>query len=99
MNYLPYMIVMSLVTYLIRMLPLTLFQKEIKNIYIRSFLYYIPYAVLAAMSFPAILTCSEHVIASAAGMLVAIILAYREKNLLWVAICACITVYVVSLIG
>ena len=52
-----YILVMAVVTYLVRMLPLTLIRREIKNVYIRSFLYYIPYATLAAMTFPAILLC------------------------------------------
>ena len=50
-----YIAVMAVTTYLIRMLPLTLFQKKIRNRYLRSFLYYVPYACLAAMTFPAIL--------------------------------------------
>ena len=55
-QYLPYMLIMALVTYLIRMIPLTFFQKEIKSQFIKSFLFYVPYAVLGAMTFPAIFT-------------------------------------------
>ena len=66
-NYLPYMVVMALVTYLIRMVPLTFFQKEIKSPFIKSFLFYVPYAVLGAMTFPAIFTSGGSVLASTAG--------------------------------
>jgi len=92
--YVPYMIVMAAVTYLIRMLPLTLFQKEIKSVFLRSFLYYVPYAVLGAMTFPAIFTAGGDCIPSLIGTTIAMYLAYREKGLLTVAISACIAVYV-----
>ena len=69
-NYLPYMVVMALVTYLIRMVPLTFFQKEIKSPFIKSFLFYVPYAVLGAMTFPAIFTSGGSVLASTAGCLI-----------------------------
>lgn len=90
-----YILVMAGVTYLIRMLPLVLFKKEITSPFVRSFLYYVPYACLAAMTFPAILTApSSGVIAGAIGLLVALIAAYREKSLLTVALCACAAVFV-----
>ncbi|WP_035767827.1 AzlD domain-containing protein [Butyrivibrio sp. NC2002] len=92
-----YILVMALVTYLIRMLPLTLIRNEIKSKYIKSFLYYVPYATLAAMTFPAILHASDDVRASAMGFLVALILSYRKKSLLTVAACACIVVFVAEL--
>ncbi len=91
-----YIAVMAVTTYLIRMLPLTLFQKKIRNRYIRSFLYYVPYACLAAMTFPAILYSSASVYSAAAGFLVAIVLSLREKSLLTVALSACGTVFVVE---
>ena len=69
-EYLPYILVMAVVTYLIRMLPLTFFQKEIKSPFIKSFLFYVPYAVLGAMTFPAIFTATGHTLASCAGCLV-----------------------------
>ena len=53
--YLPYLIVMAGVTYLVRMLPLTVFRKEIKSVFVKSFLHYVPYAVLGAMTFPDVL--------------------------------------------
>ena len=91
-----YIAVMAVTTYLIRMLPLTLFQKKIRNRYIRSFLYYVPYACLAAMTFPAILYSSASMYSAAAVFLVAIVLSLREKSLLTVALSACGTVFVVE---
>ena len=91
-----YIAVMAVTTYLIRMLPLTLFQKKIRNRYIRSFLYYVPYACLAAMTFPAILYSSASMYSAAAGFLVAIVLSLWEKSLLTVALSACGTVFVVE---
>ena len=86
-----YILVMAGVTYLIRMLPLVLFKKEITSSFVKSFLYYVPYACLAAMTFPAILT------ATAGGILsgvVALIVAYKEKSLLTVALFACAAVFI-----
>ena len=92
-----YILVMAAVTYLIRMLPLALSRKEITSPFIRSFLYYVPYACLAAMTFPAILTATAGgIISGAAGLIVALIVAYREKSLLTVALFACAAVFVVE---
>ena len=91
-----YILVMAGVTYLIRMLPLVLSRKEITSPYIRSFLYYVPYACLAAMTFPAILYATSSVISAAAGFAVALIVAYREKSLLTVAVFACVAVFLVE---
>ena len=95
-NIFPYILVMAGVTYLIRMLPLALAKKEVKNVYVRSFLYYVPYACLAAMTFPAILSATGSVISALCGFLVALVVAWREKSLLTVALCACGTVFVVE---
>lgn len=95
-KYFIYILIMAGVTYLIRMLPITLFQKEIKNVYIKSFLFYVPYAVLGAMTFPAIFFASGNVIASVSGCLVAFYFAYQEKSLLQVALWACASVYLVN---
>ncbi len=86
--------VMALVTYLTRALPLTLFRREIKNPYIRAFLEYIPYAVLGAMTIPDIFFSTASVWSALAGLLVAVILSYREKSLLTVALAACTVVFV-----
>ncbi len=89
-----YILVMAGVTYLIRMLPLTLFQKKINNIYIKSFLYYIPYACLTAMTFPAILYATESPVSALAGFTAAVILAMRKKSLVTVAVFACAAVFI-----
>lgn len=90
-------LVMAGVTYLIRMLPLVLFKKEITSPFVRSFLYYVPYACLAAMTFPAILTSPDGgILPGAAGLAAALAAAYREKSLLTVALCACAAVFVVE---
>ena len=95
---LAYIAVMAGVTYLIRMLPLTVFQKKIKNRFIRSFLYYIPYAVLGAMTFPAILYSTGSVYSALAGLAVAMILAFLEKSLLTVALCSSAAVFLAELL-
>lgn len=89
-------LVMAGVTYLIRMLPLVLVKKEITSPFIRSFLYYVPYACLAAMTFPAILSATSSIFSEIAGFVVALIAAYREKSLLTVAVCACVAVFLVE---
>ncbi len=91
-----YILTMAGVTYLIRMLPLVLAKKEITNTYIKSFLYYVPYACLAAMTFPAILHATDSIYSALAGFAVAIIAAYREKSLLTVALLACAAVFIVE---
>ena len=83
-----YMAVMAGVTYLIRCLPLLCFRRRIRNRYIQSFLYYVPYAVLGSMTFPAIFTSTGSVVPSCVGCTVAVVLAYREKSLLLVALAA-----------
>lgn len=81
-----YIIAMSLTTYLIRMLPLTIFRKPIKSRFLRSFLYYVPYACLTAMTFPSILSSTASMISGAAALAVAVILAYFGKSLIVVAL-------------
>lgn len=91
-----YILVMAGVTYLIRMLPLALSKKEITNTYIKSFLYYVPYACLAAMTFPAILHATASMYSAIAGLIVAVIAAYKGKSLLTVALLACAAVFIVE---
>ena len=91
-----YIFVMAAVTYLIRMLPLALSKKEITNQYIKSFLYYEPYACLAAMTFPANLYSTASLYSALAGLIIAIIAAYKGKSLLIVALAACIAVFLVE---
>ena len=90
-----YILVMAAVTYLIRMLPLALAKNEIKSPFIKSFLYYVPYACLA-MTFPAILKATDSIISGAAGFFVALIAAYKEKSLITVALLACAAVFIVE---
>lgn len=89
--------VMALVTYLVRMLPLSLFRRKIKSRFVLDFLYYVPYAVLAAMTVPAVFYSSNSVISAAAGFLVAAVLAFFERGLLTVAVCACAGVFLTEL--
>ena len=96
MNTYVYIAAMALATYLVRMLPLTVFRKPIKSRFIRSFLHYVPYACLAAMTFPAILSATASVVSAVAGFIVALIAAYREKSLLTVALWACAAVFIVE---
>lgn len=79
-------LLMAGVTYVIRMLPMAVFQRRLENRFVRSFLAYVPYAVLSAMTFPQILYSAGGTAASAAGLLVAMVLAFRGKGLLVVAL-------------
>ena len=97
-EFLPYLIVMAGVTYLIRAVPLAVFNRQIKSRYIRSFLYYVPYAVLSVMTVPAIFLSPDRVIAGAVALVVAVFAAYKERGLLTVALCSCAAVYVTELI-
>lgn len=90
--------VMALVTYFIRMLPLAAFRKKIKSKFVMNFLYYVPYAVLSAMTIPAVFYSSSSIISAVAGVAVAVVLAFFEKGLLPVAVCACAGVFVTELI-
>ncbi|RKM62969.1 MULTISPECIES: AzlD domain-containing protein [unclassified Butyrivibrio] len=92
-----YILVMAVVTYAIRALPLTLIRKEIKSKFIKSFLYYVPYATLAAMTFPAILSATDYWMSSVVGFAVAMVLAFNKKSLLTVASCACAAAFIVEL--
>ncbi len=97
--FLPYLAVMAGVTYLIRALPFAAFNKKIKNRFVKSFLYYVPYAVLSVMTVPDIFFAPGLAAAGAAALVVAILLSYKEKGLLTVAVFSCITVYTVELIA
>ena len=88
-----YILVMAVTTYLIRALPLTLLKRPINNRFLRSFLHYVPTACLTAMTFPAILSATEHPISGAAGLAVGVLLAYKNKSLIVVAIASCAAVF------
>ena len=92
-----YIILMAVTTYLIRMLPLVLFQKQIKNKFIQSFLYYVPYACLTAMTIPAIFYATGSIVSAVAGLAVAVFLGLRGKSLPIVALAACVCVFIVEL--
>lgn len=98
-----YILVMAGVTYLVRMIPLVLFHKKIQNRFVRSFLYYVPYACLTAMTIPDILYSTASFASAAVGLVVAILVARQGKGLLEVALWACAAVFaaerVLPLIG
>ena len=91
-----YLLVMAGITYLIRMLPIVLIKRRIKNRYLLSFLYYIPYAVLSVMTIPAIFYSTSSKISAVVGFAVAVGLAYFEKSLLTVAAFSCAAVFVIE---
>ncbi|WP_338472276.1 AzlD domain-containing protein [Niallia sp. XMNu-256] len=93
-----YIMVMAIVTYLIRVLPLTLIRKEINNSFIKSFLYYVPYVTLAVMIFPAILDSTASPWSALVGFIVAIIISYIGGSLITVSLLACLAVFVVELV-
>ena len=88
--------IMALLTYIPRMLPLAVFQRKIQNRFIRSFLAYVPYAVLAAMTFPEILYSTSSILSGAAGLVAALLLSYFGKGLLTVALSSTAVVFLVE---
>ncbi|MBE6788373.1 MAG: AzlD domain-containing protein [Ruminococcaceae bacterium] len=97
-QFLIYLAVMAGVTYLVRMLPLVLFRRRIKNRFILSFLHYIPIAVLTVMTVPAVFYASSSWISALAGFVVALIFAYLEKSLVQVAAFSCIGVFIAEML-
>ena len=93
-----YLLVMAGVTYLVRMLPLVLVKGKIENRFIRSFLYYVPYAVLSVMTVPAIFYATSSIVSAIVGFCVALVLAYLERSLLTVACAGCGAVLVCELL-
>ena len=93
-----YIAIVALVTYLIRVLPLTLIRKEIKNRFIRSFLYYVPYVTLAVMTFPAIVHATDRIWSGVAALVVGVLVAWFSGNLFLVALSACGVVFLVELL-
>ena len=91
-----YVAVMAVTTYLIRAIPLTLMKKPIRSRFLRSFLRYVPTACLTAMTFPAILTATDHMVSGAAGLVVGVILALKNKSLIVVAVASCAAVFLVE---
>ena len=92
-----YILIMALTIFLIRVLPLTLIRKKIKNKTLRSFLFYVPYVTLAVMTFPAILSATDTPASGIAGFLVALLLAYLNQGLFKVAVGSCLVVFLFEL--
>ena len=97
-DYWIYLVILSVSTYLIRAVPFVAVQKKITNKYVRSFLFYIPYTVLAAMTFPAALYATGNVIAAASGLVAGTVVAFRGRGLTLVAAVCCVTVLAVDFI-
>ncbi len=89
-----YILVMALVTYLIRAIPFVLFRRQIKSRFIKSLLYYLPYAVLTAMTIPDIFTATGNTLTAAIGCLAAVIFSLFGKSLLTVAVAACAAAFI-----
>ena len=98
MNIYMYLLAMALTTYLIRVLPMTIFRKPIQSRFLRSFLYYVPYACLTAMTFPAILSSTGSVFSGIAALATAVTLAFFGKSLIAVALARSASVLIVEAI-
>ncbi len=91
-------LLMAIVTYLPRVLPMAIFKNKIQSRFLTVFLSYVPYAVLGAMIFPDILFSTGHLTSAIIGFSVAVVLAYFERGLLQVAVCAIVAVYICELL-
>ena len=94
-NYL-YIAVMAGVSFLIRVLPMTIIRKQIKSRFIRTFLFYVPYVTLAVMTFPAIITASSNPLSGAVALAAGIVLAWFGGGLFPVAVLCCVTVFIID---
>ena len=93
-----YLLILAGTTYLIRVIPFIAIKEKINNRFIRSFLYYIPYAVLTAMTIPAIFYATNWWVGAVAGLLVAVLFALKGKGLTTVAIASCVAVFLKAVI-
>lgn len=93
-----YILTMALVTYLIRMLPLTVFRKKINNKFVLSFLFYVPYTCLTAMTVPAIFSATSTPFTAWVGFITAVVLGFMKKNLITVAAVSCVTVFLAEML-
>lgn len=91
-----YLLILSGSTYLVRAIPFAAVRGKLRNRFVRSFLYYIPFAVLSAMTIPAIFYATGHPLSALFGLIAAVIFALMKKSLTIVAIAACITVYILE---
>ena len=98
MSLILYIAVMAGVTYLVRMVPFTLFRSQIKSKFIKSLLYYLPYAVLSAMTFPAIFYSTGSTVSATVGTIVAIVVAFFDKPLILVALAASLSALICDFI-
>ncbi len=93
-----YILIAALVSFLIRVLPLTLIRRQITNRFLRSFLYYVPYVTLAVMTFPAIVDATQYPAAGVTALLVGVVLAWLGAGLFPVAVSCCAAVFLVELV-
>lgn len=93
-----YILVMAVTTYLVRAIPLVLMKKPIQNRFLQSFLHYVPTACLTAMTFPAILYATDHILSGAVGLAIGIVLALKKKSLIVVAVASCVAVFLMDLL-
>ena len=93
-----YILIMALTIFLIRVLPLTLIRKKIKNKTLRSFLFYVPYVTLSVMTFPAIIYATDNVWSGVAALAMGVLLAFKGVSLFSVAVSSCAVVLVIELI-
>ena len=93
-----YIAVMAIVTYLVRMLPMTFLRKEIKNKTMRSFLYYVPYVTLTVMTFPAIVYSTGSIYSALAGFATPLALSFKKMSMILVAVISCVVVFITELI-
>ena len=91
-----YILIMGGISYFIRVLPMTLIRKPLKNQFLQSFLYYVPYVTLSVMTFPAIVYATASPVSGAAALIAALILAYKGKSLFQVSIVACAVVFILE---
>ena len=92
-----YILIMFLVSITIRLLPMTIFRKPIRNRFVRSFLYYVPYVTLAVMTFPAIITATQNPVAGLLALIAGVAIAWAGGNLFVVAAICCAVVYIAEL--
>ena len=97
-NYWPYVIVMAVVTYLVRVVPLTLMRKEITNEFFLSFLYYVPYITLAVMTFPAIIESTQTPLSGLLALIAGLIAAWFGASLFQVASLCCVVVLIAEFV-
>ena len=88
-----YILVAAAVSSLIRILPLTLIRRKIRNPFIRSFLYYVPYVTLAVMTFPAIITAPQIPLAGILALVIGIVAAWKGMNMMGIAVLCCAVVF------